>query len=447
MNKRVLALILLLEMVSVMAFAQQARQRPSSQRQPPPDLKIKYRVTTAGQPLESTTMIKGSRERNEMRLGYGFDTISITQCDLKRTIQLSERAKKYVITSMVIEPASAPAAADSRQTATETKRGGIVTYTSSSIDTGERKELFGFTARHVKTSTKIESSPDACHSVNQRMETDGWYIDLNFGLDCELGRYQPPVSPVPERGGCRDQFQFRREGTARTGYPLSETMRMFGPDGKEIFSTTKEVVELSREPLDAALFDIPAGYTEAQSMQELYAMSVPQAMDQISRPPQSGADSTTTPPSEGTPAGTIRVGVVTFNNKRRKAVSIDSLREGLVNEIKSSGIDAVPLKAISRMEAEVEAKAKDCDYVLFTDISALKSSSAKKLGGVFGRVTGMEGLGKTEARIEFQLYALGDSKARLQSNATAKEEGDEPSARAALTTEAKMVIAAVGKSQ
>jgi hypothetical protein len=221
---------------------------------------------------------------------------------------------------------------------------------------------------------------------------------------------------------------------------------MFGPDGKEIFSTTKEVLELSREPLDAALFEIPPGYTEAQSTQELYMMSVPQAMDQISRPSQNSADAVSSTTSDtGKSQGTLRVGVVTLNNKSGRAVSIDSLREELVNEIKSSAIDAIPLNAISRAEAEVEAKAKECDFILYTDISALKSSSAKKLGGVFGRVTGVEGLGKTEARVDFELYAVGESSARLRSSATAKEEGDEASARTAITAEAKMVVTAVRK--
>ncbi|HKZ81648.1 MAG TPA: hypothetical protein VJ124_25495 [Pyrinomonadaceae bacterium] len=446
MRKRFLGLIVILQLVSILGLAQQARQRPAGQRQAPPDLKITYRVTSAGQPMESTTMIKGARERNEMRTGYGMDTVSITQCDLRRTIQLSERAKKYVITSMAQNEAT-PAARDrgpTSSTPADKRRGGVVTYTTSSIDTGERKEMFGFTARHVKSSIKIESSPDACSPVNQRMETDGWYIDLSFGLDCEPGRFQPSSSASPTAAGCRDQVRFRREGAARTGYPLIETMRMYGPDGKEIFTTTKEVLDLSRQPLDAALFEIPAGYTEAQSMQELYMMSAPEAVAQMTKPAEA-SDVAATTPTTTVKNGTLRVGVVTFNNKSGREVAIDSLRQGLVSEITGSGIDAVPLNAISQMEAEAEARAKDCDFILYTDISALKSSPAKKLGGVFGRVTGVEGLGKTDARVDFKLFAVGESMPRLQSTATAKQEGDEASAQTALASEAKMVVSAIRK--
>src|SRR4029079_437475 len=71
---------------------------------------------------------------------------------------------------------------------------------------------------------------------------------------------------------CRDAIRFNRQGAARTGYALQETTTSYGPNGQVAYTSTKEVIELSREPLDASLFDIPAGYSEAASAQELYAM-------------------------------------------------------------------------------------------------------------------------------------------------------------------------------
>ena len=141
------------------------------------------------------------------------------------------------------------------------RNGGVVTYSTTAVDTGERKEMFGFQARHVKTSMTIESSPDACNPLKMRMETDGWYIDFSYGLNCETSH--APMGGPPARGGCRDTVRFNRQGAARTGYALQETTTSYGPDGSVQFSSTKEVIELSREPLDAALFDVPAGYTEA----------------------------------------------------------------------------------------------------------------------------------------------------------------------------------------
>ena len=145
--------------------------------------------------------------------------------------------------------------------------------------------------------------------------------------------------------------------------------------------------------------------------------------------------------------GTIRVGVVQINNKTDRDVSTESLRQRLVGEIQGSNLDAIPLNASSPAEAEAEAKAKQCDFILYTDISALKLSAAKKLGGMFGRATGVGsgGLEKTEAKVEFKLFAVSETSPRLQSAASAKEEGDEASAGTAIDQEAKMVISEVRK--
>lgn len=431
-------------------FTQQPRtrtttQRPAAQKQPAADIKISYRSTTSGQAFESTTMIKGSRERSEMNTGSGMDLITITQCDLKRTVQISERVKKYVITPMnTVEASPQPATTTPVGVQPPSRRGGVVTYTSTATDTGERKEMFGFTARHIKTSLTIQSSPDACNPTNQKMETDGWYIDLSFGIDCDLGQAQIATRPTA-MGGCRDRVQFNRQGVARTGYPLSETTTMYGPDGRVMFSTTKEVVELSRAPLDAALFDVPAGYVEARDTQELYAVpSMAEMMSQANQDESQVAanDTGTAAPTGTKAAGVLRVGVVTINNKTNKAVSIDALRQRLVGNIESAGLDAVPLNAISQMEAEIEAKAKQCDFILYTDITSMKTS---KLGGMFGRVTGVEGAGKTEAKLEYKLFAVGESAPRLQMSATSKQEGEEESVGTAIDTEAKQVSAAVKK--
>ncbi len=145
--------------------------------------------------------------------------------------------------------------------------------------------------------------------------------------------------------------------------------------------------------------------------------------------------------------GSIRIGVVQINNRTDHAVSADSLRARLMAEIQEGGVEAIPLNAISPGEAQTEAKAKQCDFILYTDITALKLSAAKKLGGMFGRATGVGsgGVDKTEAKVEFQLFAVGETAPRLKSAATAKEEGDEASAGTALEQEANQVSAAVKK--
>jgi hypothetical protein len=416
------------------------------------DLKVKYRVTFGGaggqgQTSETVTMIKGARERSEQHSDYGFDSVNITQCDLKRTVQISDRAKKYIITPMEIGEPSAPRTPGGPAPAstTPTRNGGTVEYITSAIDTGERKEMFGFTARHVRSSIAINASPDSCNPGSRRNELDGWYIDLSVEFNCELNRQ--PTMPTSRRpsGGCRDQVKFRLEGNAKTGYPLIETMKVFGENGQLMFSQTKEVVELSRESLDSALFDIPSGYSEAANTSELYGApsiaSIPSGMNQgqtdNSRPSRPAMPSNSVSAKK---PGSLLIGVVQFNNKAGRPVSLDALRQRLVGQIEGGGFDAIALNAASQMEAEAEAKVKQCDFILYTDIAALKMN---KLGGMFGSITGMQGVAKTEAKLEFKLFAVGESSPLLQSNASAKEEGDENSAGTAVDTEARLVVAEV----
>ena len=427
--------------------------RPAPNR-PATDFKVKYKVTmnVGGQPhaTESVTMIKGARERSESSMGYGYDQVNITQCDLKRTIQINDKVKKYLITPMEIDTSTAtstPASTPAPSPATPSRSGGIVTYVSTSIDTGERREMFGFTARHVKSSTAIQPSPDACNTTRFRTETDGWYIDLSVEFNCNAGGPAATAGRPPAPGGCRDQVKFRREGNGKIGYPLIETMRMLDESGNVTFATTKEVLELSRESLDIALFDIPAGYTQAMSQQEMYG--APSTADIVGN--MTGA---TTPSTSNVPTpsaaqsgakqpGTIRVGVVQINNKSGKpSVSADALRMRLIGEIQGAGVDAIPLNGTSAAELDAEAKAKQCDYILYSDLAALKTS---KLGGLFGSVTGAGGIGKTESKMEYKLFAVGETSPRLQSSSSAKEEGDENSAGVAITTEARAVVTEVKK--
>jgi hypothetical protein len=458
MGKRVKGIFSFLVLVSLVSVSFVAAQQPRgrSPRKPAPapktDLKITYRTNTGGQMMESATMLKGARERSELRTAH-MAMVTIVQCDLKRTIQVSDNARKYVITSMESSDSSAPVpggAAPSGPGEEPHRRGGVVTYTTTSVDTGERKEMFGFTARHIKSSTVTESSPDACNPLKQRTERDGWYIDFSFGLDCNQGSSYAANYPVAP-GGCKDRIQFKQLGTARTGYPLIETTTMYGADGKAMFTSTKEVVELSREPLDPALFDVPAGYTETQNSQELYvAPATAETPGSAMTAPNTSAsdrNDAITSLAQTKQLGTIRVGVVTINNRSDRPVSVDTLRQRLVNGIEGAGIDAEPLNATSQAAAEAEAKARQCDFILYTDISSLKISAAKKLGGILGRATGVSGVNKSDARVDFKLFAVGEPSPRLQSSVTGKEEGDEASVGTALDSEARAVNAAVRRGR
>ena len=74
------------------------------------------------------------------------------------------------------------------------RKGGVITVSRTSTDTGERQEMFGYKARHIKTSMVMESSPDACNQSHMKMETDGWYADLSAAFSCGDESYRALAS-------------------------------------------------------------------------------------------------------------------------------------------------------------------------------------------------------------------------------------------------------------
>jgi hypothetical protein len=446
--------------ITAISFAQRTRDNDQPIRG---DFKITIKQSFGGQAMQSTTMIKGQRERSEtnmnvpgMPAGMNMGQVNITQCDMKRTIQINDRARKYLITPMDTDSGETTSNGMSSPTnGGLSSRGGLVTVTMNTVDTGERREMFGFTARHLKQSMMTESSPDSCYQQHMKMDRDGWYINLEYGLNCPTAR-PPQTGRTPAPQGCRDRYQYRRTGPTNLGYPLIETTTIYGPDGSVQNTMMKEVVELSRQPLDAALFDVPAGYTQAQSQQEMYAAPSVADMMAAARQQESQSNSSgqsTSGASSNTTSAMARpkIGVVEFNNKAKASVSTDSLRQQLLatlNGWQGIGIEAIALNASSPSEAAIEARAKGCTYVLYTDISTLKApSTGKKIGGLLGRATGVGGggdTGKAEAKFDFRLVPVGSTSPKLQSSASGKEDTVDATVNAALQDEARAVAGAVG---
>ena len=454
MKSRIVLFAVLVFVVSLITAISSAQRKPADDKPITGDFKITIRTTVAGQSSESTTMIKGVRERAETSMGapgFSTKTVNITQCDMRRTIQINDSARKYLITPMDADSSSSTddtSTVGAPPTSSPSRRGGVVTMTVNTVDTGERRDMFGFTARHLKRMTMMQSSPDACNPGQIKVETDGWYINLEYGLSCPANR--PPTGGRASASGCRDRYVSKITGPSTLGYPLLETTTMYGADGAAMYTTTKEVIELSRQTLDAALFDVPAGYAQAQSQQEMYAApSMAEMMDMAKRQQEQQGNASQTPTTTNRNTNErIRVGVVEFNNKTKTPVSTDSLRDQLIASLASKGVDAIALNASSPSEAVTEAQAKQCTYILYTDIATLKTpSTGKKIGGLFGRATGVGSAdaGKAEVRLDFRLVATGGPSPKAQSSATSKQETQEASVNEAIQSEAQAVADALPK--
>lgn len=221
-----------------------------------PDLTIKTRLTMDSRHSPVMTWyFKGSRMRSEMRdsdsAGSTANT-SIFQCDQGTRIILHEISKTYYSV-----PADVTQIRRTEHSAPEIRQsGGQVTVTTDSVDTGERRQVGSYQARHVKTTITAEPGPDAV-SHESKTEIDGWYLDLP-GLYCQDNKTQGMGWITGGAGGI-DRFIFKRLGTAPRGFATEETTTK-REDGR-VFVNKLEMLEISEKPLDESLFEIPADYS------------------------------------------------------------------------------------------------------------------------------------------------------------------------------------------
>ena len=382
MNKTFVVLMILF--VTLVANGQTANKTTN-------DVKIRQAMGAGGgNRMETVLYIKGQRMRNESAGNIGFTTI--LQCDLKRTLTINEKTKTYLITPTdgMTAPAGAGDGGASSAPAPQNQpqRGGIVNVTNTITDTGERKEMFGFTARRIKTSLEKKASPDACDK-DQKVETDGWYIDFQYSFECpgQEQKYQPtPVRPQP---GCKDEIRTKTIGSAKLGFPLIVTTTVYHPDGRTT-SMTQEVLELSREPLSAALFDLPEGYTLAKDMQQLYGMGTT-SMSASSQPTNSNTTSSATTTAATTPAsspkkpGVLRIGLLLPKvqmSAGNAAQAAEGLRTTFASYLKGPNIEVVTLSAME------EARQSQCDYILSASMNVKKGGSGSMFGRAIGNIAG-----------------------------------------------------------
>jgi hypothetical protein len=256
------------------------------------------------------------------------------------------------------------------------RKGGVLTITRTSTDTGERQDMFGYKARHIKTSMTMESSPDACNQSHTKMEMDGWYADLSAGFTCGDESYR--ALACSGKRGCSDRIVTKGSGSAALGYPMKQSMTVTSEQGT--FTTTTEVVDLTNTSLDASLFDMPPG-CKVMDMSAMMGGAPATASADVS--PESSAPPAkpaTPPPAEPAAhamapkaAGVVRVGVVKIKDLSGQSLPTDNLRLNLISEFGRHQLEAVPLDAEApHADVETEARAKNCDYIAYTVSTQVK---------------------------------------------------------------------------
>lgn len=232
------------------------------------DLHIKKSITVGGNFVSSTeTSIKGARQRDVTN-----NRITLTQCDLKRTVTINDQLQTYMIQKDPVEDKTGEKDAAGKKGADATQ-GGTIVVTTTVTDTGERKTIYGLPARHLKATVTQEPSADACNKTGHSFEMDGWYTDAVKDLASCTAFH----APVQQASGCNDKVVQRHRGSGKPGYPLAETVTFQNADGSRV-QMGIQASEISKLTLEPALFEIPQGYRAVSSEAELNGLPAPQAM-------------------------------------------------------------------------------------------------------------------------------------------------------------------------
>ena len=404
---------------------------------PATDVKIHTKYVNGAQVSENTTYLKGVRQRFE------FPGVTmISQCDLKRSLQLHDATRHFMVVSTetpVAQPAAAaatpapqmaaqpapPSVRGGRGAAPPTPQGGVITETITITDTGERKQMFGLEARHIKTVTVRKPGATACDPKSTRVETDGWYGDLPAHAACPSAPTPVPPAPTAGQQVCTDRVETQQVGAAKLGFALSTAITTTVEDGKDKDVTTMamEVTDLQVASLDAALFNVPPGYTEVKSYQELLP-SLSSGGSLADAVFGSLADGTSSVAPKQ--PGVIRIGIVDPIDKSGRTMSMPRLRGGLIASLSKAPFEALPVGGATPADLDRDAAEKACDFILVTDIAELKTSKPSKVGGMLRKVSGdANGVSEVhDARVDYKLYAVGDqTKPKIVASAKASSGG------------------------
>jgi hypothetical protein len=188
--------------------------------------------------------------------------ITVTRCDERRTLELNPEARTFAsspIEDLKDHEQRLRAITSGRSPVVAT--GANVTITIDSVDTGERRRVGRFLARHVITTTTTEAEPGASAQAGELIQ-DGWYIDLPPANCWDWGEHQPILSGSFVRvGSLPDRVHVQRRGSARRGFPIEEISRTH--DGDHHPTTRVALIEFSEAPVDHALFTVPPDYRAA----------------------------------------------------------------------------------------------------------------------------------------------------------------------------------------
>jgi hypothetical protein len=262
--------------------------------------------------FESTEYLQADRRREEHRGWTGYclwpqsrtiyrpsaRVALITRCDLEQIFLLNLDDREYMTWPLRTFPSreeSLARGAPGDQVVA--RREPAVLVENETVDTGERKEFFGRTARHVITTRRILPLHRATQGPSETV-TDAWYIDLDTHISCDpwwqSARTGHAFATLTAKGEEGDIPTFKDIGEPERGYVVRSTSTSSGTITRRDGSTDDyvtigeiDVTHLSTVDLDSGFFEVPVGFTLVEQIRQ---ESVPpllirlkQAYDRLAR--------------------------------------------------------------------------------------------------------------------------------------------------------------------
>ena len=199
---------------------------------------------------------------NNVRHEYGPLRVRILNRDLGYRFEIEPATRVY--TAFRINDQRNRAWEKPRKTEPAQPSGKTIHHHRETTDTGERRELFGYTARHVITKTYDTRDSE----MPSESEWDGWYIDP----PAAWAKLYPPPKPgtfcyLTSGTAPRDDHKFTVAGKHETGFALLTT-RTYSSSFRDEMENLRthegvhraEVTEFSEAPLEPNLFVPPRDF-------------------------------------------------------------------------------------------------------------------------------------------------------------------------------------------
>lgn len=230
------------------------------------------------QPEEGTTIsyALGTNRRTEFPLEWPPNRpptkmILIQRCDTRVIYSLNPEKREYTETRLPSPEEREKARREAERKWSKGRPNLVIEYTT--VDTGETKPAFGHIARHYITTIKETPAPELGQQPSEIVK-DTWYLDIPDGTTCEPGSHRPRGLIVGSVGGATIQNirpDFKFVGPEPQGMIVSEktttrSVHVFQTGEKQntVVTTSREIVEISDEAIDPALFEVPAGFTKVK---------------------------------------------------------------------------------------------------------------------------------------------------------------------------------------